>query len=403
MKVLISTIGSRGEVQPILGLAMALRALGHEATLCMPPNFAAWVASFGFASVPIGPDVKKLTAAGAVVPASKEQKAQSASGTVVDQFSVLTDAARGHDLLVGTGALQIAARSVAEALGIPHVFVAYCPVDFPSAHHPPPAFGGVHHCQTLPESTNRTLWDEVEQSWNTLFRGALNEGRASLGLAPVESARRHVFTERPWLAADPFLAPRPSDVVNVVQTGAWRLADPAPLPPPLEDFLARGDAPVYVGFGSMRGTPEMGALLVEAARALGVRAIVSQGWGGLAPAEDGEDVLSIGDVAHDALFPRVAAVVHHGGAGTTTTAACAGCPQLIVPHMYDQDYWAYRVQTLGIGVAGPPREALTLDTVRTGLHACLRPEVVARARESAQKIEPGGARIAAERLVREFG
>ena len=186
-------------------------------------------------------------------------------------------------------------------------------------------------------------------------------------------------------------------------TGAWRLADPAPLPSVLVDFLARGDAPVYFGFGSMRGAPQTGALLLEAARSLGVRAIISQGWGGLAPVEAGDDVLSIGDVAHAALFPRVAAVVHHGGAGTTTTAAIAGRAQFIVPHNYDQDYWAHRVQTLGIGVAGPPREALTLDAVRAGLLACLRPEVIARARESAQKVEPSGARIAAERLVREFG
>jgi vancomycin aglycone glucosyltransferase len=63
MKVLLSSIGSRGDVQPILAMAREIRASGHEARLCVAPNFKEWVESFGIECVPIGPDVKRFTSA----------------------------------------------------------------------------------------------------------------------------------------------------------------------------------------------------------------------------------------------------------------------------------------------------------------------------------------------------
>ncbi len=114
-------------------------------------------------------------------------------------------------------------------------------------------------------------------------------------------------------------------------------------------------------------------------------------------------MLSIGDVNHEKLFPRLAAIVHHGGAGTTQTAARAGRAQVIIPHNYDQFYWAHRVNQLGVGVSGPLRDELSKDALAQALHDCLQPEVTARAQALAARMERNGARVAAERLVREFG
>src|SRR5690242_18754628 len=101
----------------------------------------------------------------------------------------------------------------------------------------------------------------------------------------------------------------------------------------------------------MREERHTGAMLVQAATRAGRRAIVLRGWGDLGPADASSDCLVIDDVNHDALLPRVAVVVHHGGAGTTHAAARSGRPQVVVPHHYDQFYWARRVKRLGIGVA----------------------------------------------------
>jgi vancomycin aglycone glucosyltransferase len=406
MKVLLCSIGSRGDVQPVLALALELRALGHNASLCVAPNFKDWVESFGLACVPIGPDLKKLTGGSAPSKALKPSPAQLrqlAAHTIRGHFQVLTEAARGCDLIVAGGALQITTRSIAEALKIPYVFAAYCPVTLPSPDHPPPKMGS-HYSQSLPAMANRFLWMRDERSWNDLFRATLNEERAKVGLAPVRNVQRYIFTDRPWLAADPAIAPAfPRARMQIVQTGAWFLSDQTSLPDHLESFLANGEPPVYFGFGSMRAAEQTSRILIEAARALGLRSIISQGWANLGLIDAGTDCISISDVNHEELFTRVVAVMHHGGAGTTTAAARAGRAQIVVPHLYDQYYWAHRVQKLGVGVSGPTREGLTVNAIVRALRECLRPEMTARAQTLASGIELHGARTAAKRLASEFG
>ena len=117
-----------------------------------------------------------------------------------------------------------------------------------------------------------------------------------------------------------------------MQTGAWIVPDERPLPAELVAFLDAGPPPVYVGFGSMRGVPEdIARVTIEAIRAQGRRVLVGHGWADLGLIDDRDDCFVIGEVNQQALFGRVAAVVHHGGAGTTTTAARAGAPQVVVP------------------------------------------------------------------------
>ena len=411
MQVLLSSIGTRGDVQPIVALGLELQALGHKARLCVPPNFKEWVESYGLECVPIGPDLKKMTGGtvtGKPVLPSREQLQQMADMMVRGQFQVIGEAARDCDLILAATALQVATRSVAEAQDIPYVFAAYAPSVLPSSKYPPPSHGdaaqktGGHHSHSLSEEENLQLWKENEASFSR-FAAALNEERAKLGLGPVTGVQRYMFTARPWLAADPALAPAfPLDGMDVVQTGAWMLSDETPLPGEVENFLSAGEPPVYLGFGSMRASDQTAHVLIEAVRALGMRSILSQGWARLTPEDAGDDVLSIGDVNHQALFPRVAAIVHHGGAGTTHAAARAGTPQVIISHSYDQFYWAHRVQELGVGVSGPLRDDLTVENVAQSLHEVLQPKVKTHAEELAGRIELNGARIAAERLTSEF-
>lgn len=404
MHALLSTIGSRGDVQPLLALAVELNALGHTPSLCVPPNFKEWVESFGFVCHPIGPDVRQLARAAPSKPMrpTKAQRQQLAVGTIREQFRVLSDAARGCDLLVGGGALQLALRSIAESLDTPYVYVSYCPAALPSPDHPP-ARMLVHYPQWLPGVVNRILWLRDASSWNGLFRTPLNDERAKLGLAGVTDVQRYVVTERPWLAVDPVLAPAPKHAaMEIVETGAWFPHDETSLPADLERFLNDGEPPVYLGFGSMRGPEQTGPMLVQSARRIGRRAILSQGWANLGSSGRDRQCLVIGDVNHQALFPRVAAVVHHGGAGTTQTTARAGRPHVVIPHHYDQFYWASRVEKLGIGVSTLSRESLTVDALATALERCLRPELTVRAAALAARLSPDGARIAAQRFVTEF-
>jgi vancomycin aglycone glucosyltransferase len=319
------------------------------------------------------------------------------TGTVAAQFDTIATAARGSDILVGATALQVAAPSVAEHLGIPYFFAAYCPTVLPSPRHAPPLLPFLGDKPTdLPDYGE--LWALDSKRWNSAWREPINEKRSLLGLRAIDDVRSYVLTELPWLAADPTLGPWPdTGDRQVLQTGAWILPDDRALSTELEAFLHAGDPPVYFGFGSVRAPQDLSRVMIGSARSLGRRAIISRGWAELAPLDDGADCLSIGEANLQALFKRVAAVVHHGGAGTTTAAARAGAPQLVIPQHYDQHYWAQRVQQLGIGAAhalGAP----STDSLTSALERALHPDVASRARRVAANVRVDGARVAAERL-----
>jgi vancomycin aglycone glucosyltransferase len=236
MRVLLSTIGSRGDVQPLVALAMQLRTFGADAHLCVPPDFQARIDHLGFQVTPVGPELRKAMAAGAPTPGappSPELLQKLAAATVATQFETITKAARGCDVIVGATALQIAARSVAERMGIRYVFVAYCPTVLPSPLHAPPPLP-LPGVPAPPETAdNRELWSQDARRFHARFGAALDAHRASLGLTPVQDVQSHVFTDQPWLAADPMLGPWPDATdtdPGVVQTGAWILPTNASSP-----------------------------------------------------------------------------------------------------------------------------------------------------------------------------
>lgn len=400
MRVLLSTIGSRGDVQPLVALALQLKALGQEVHLCVPPDFRNWIESLGIPVTSIGPELRSTGKASptAALP-TPEQRRQMIAGTVAAQFETITAAAQACDIIVGATALQIAAPSVAEWMGIPYVFTGYCPAVLPSLHHAPPVLALQGQTPASAGADYRELWAQEARQWNEMWGDFLNSHRNSLGLAAVSDVRSHVLTEQPWLAADPTLGPWPDATDQTVfQTGAWILPDARPLSSELEAFLDAGEPPVYFGFGSIRAPEELSQVMIQSARALGRRAIVLRGWADLVLVDNEPDCLSIGEVNQQLLFKRVAAVVHHGGAGTTTTAARAGAPQVIIPQHYDQHYWAQRIHQLGIGSAHAPGSPI-VDSLSCALERALQPDVVARAQAIATKVRSDGAQIAAHRLI----
>ena len=182
------------------------------------------------------------------------------------------------------------------------------------------------------------------------------------------------------------------------QTGAWFLENDRPLSRDLEAFLDAGDPPIYFGFGSIRAPANISRVMIQSARALGHRAIILQGWADLSLIDNEPDCIAIGEVNHQALFKRVAAVVHHGGGGTTHAATRAGAAQVIIPQHYDQYYWAGRVEQLGIGIAHTPATP-TSDSLTDALRRTLQPEVAARANSIAAAVRTDGTRVAALRLI----
>jgi vancomycin aglycone glucosyltransferase len=402
MRILLSTFGSRGDVQPLLALAVALRTLGADPRVCAPPD-AEFVKLFADAGVPLLPAFRSVRdwIAEMLPKRATLSLPQVAAQVMASQYEAIGNAAQGCDVMVATGLFSsvAAARSVAEQLGMHYVHAAYCPMFLPSPHQRP--FEYPSHPLPPDVTDNQALWDRDVHVMNELFGKGLNALRVSVGLPEVDNVRDYCHGVRPLLAADPVLAPwrRPAKL-DVAQTGAWILPDSRPLPAELLTFLDAGAPPVYVGFGSLPAPKDFARMAIEVVRAHGHRILLSRGWAELALADELEDCFVIGEVNQQALFPRVAAVVHHGGAGTTTAAARAGAPQVIVPQIADQPYWAGRVWDLGIGSAhdGPTP---TAESLSAALEAALSPGTRARALAVADTILGDGAMRAARVLLEE--
>ncbi len=325
---------------------------------------------------------------------------ESMPDLITDQFETVGAAVEGCDVIVGANAHQYAAPSIAEYAGIGCVTAVYAPVALPSTDVPPPPTPG----ETASEAASiEERWRDAARAWSERALERINHNRGRLGMQPIDDVLDYVLTDPTWLAADAALAPVPTTPGRqVFQTGAWLLAGGAPLPADLEAFLARGEPPVLVGFGSMPLAREASHRLIGAVRAARRRILVSRGWADLDLVDDAHDCMALGDVSYDVLFPRVAAVVHHGGAGTVATAARAGAPQVVVPMFGDQFYWASRVVALGIG-STTPYATMSEESLSAALRTALDPGVAARARSLAGRVGSDGAMIAARRLEASHG
>ncbi|WP_442904691.1 glycosyltransferase [Glycomyces sp. MUSA5-2] len=398
MRFLMTTFGSRGDVEPIAGLAAALRAQGAEAVVCAPPDeeFAQLLGGLGVELVPMGAPVRPQISG--PKPPSMADAPRRAAGLVEAQYTAVVAAGEGCDAVLGTGLPPVGARLAAERLGTRFVYAGFVPGVLPSPHVRPHGRPG----KPFPEgeTDNLKLWEVDRENLHALYGPPLNERRAELGMKPVTDVRAYLLDHRPWLATDPELGPwTPAPGYEVEHTGAWFAPDDRPLPAALEAFLDAGEAPVYVGFGSMpfQSGRDAAEAAVAAIRDQGRRVVVSRGWADLVP-DGGDDAFAVGEANHRRLFTRVAAVVHHGGAGTTHKAALAGAPQVVVPQIADQPYWAGRVAALGVGAAhdGPNP---TYESMTAALRTALAPETKERAAALAGRIRTDGAERAARLLI----
>jgi hypothetical protein len=285
---------------------------------------------------------------------------------------------------------MVVGLSVAEKLGKPFIEAHLQPIGAPTDLYPGVLLAGVP--RWLGGPGRRLSHHLTELAVWMPFRSAMNSAREKvLGLR----GRPTAADGQPILYGfSRHVVPVPEDSARERHvTGYWFLPSAASAPSPaLESFLARGGTVVSIGFGSMASTDaaSVTALVRDAVRSAGVRAVLLSGWGGLSAPAASDDIFCADAVPHDWLFSRVTAVVHHGGAGTTGAALRAGVPAVVVPFTMDQPFWASRVAALNAGPPPIPRARLTTARLADALRRATTDEAI---RASAAAI---GAAIRAE-------
>ncbi|MFJ8209481.1 glycosyltransferase [Streptomyces sp. NPDC096033] len=404
MKILIAAAGSRGDVDPYTGLGAALRAAGHDVALAATAPFAPLVRAAGLEFRALPADTRPR---GDVTDRRELMRTAAAFLAELGQgFAGAVDA--GTDLLLLSTTTAPLGWHLAEATGTPSLGV-YLQPTAPTGDFPPVVTGA----RSLGRLGNRAAGRFALRMADRISEQGAARLRDRLGLAPLTaSAMRRQRERAHWPVlhgCSTALVPAPADWrpgLDVVGNW-WPYVDPAQrLPADLEDFLGAGPRPVLIGFGSMAaGEGErLGELAVRALRRAGLRGILQSGSAGLT-ADGGPDVLTVGDVPHALLLPRVAAVVHHAGAGTSAAALRAGVPAVTVPVTADQPFWARRLAALGAAAAPVPFASLTAEGLAEALDRVVNEEPYARAARAAARhlaTEDGAARVleAVERIAR---
>ena len=395
MKIGIQTWGSHGDIRPLLALAEGLQAAGNQVHLvltCVDSDVYAGVVSQNgvritvLASPVLDPaaatELSRLTAR-ASNPMKQVRTVLDMAFTPVED--AMFDAARRlcaeSDVVIGhyfMHPLQIAA----EALGRPYVSVLLTHAAVASAcHHP--VNGG-----SLGKPVNRALWWLVRTLLNRTFLAAPNRLRARLGMPAVRDVMRDIWLS-PHLALVA-VSPRicqvapdwPASVRACGFLDTPNLAIEGALSPALEEFLAAGEAPVYMTFGSwmpldVREQGEALALLTQAAALAGCRAIVQAPRARECGYASDERTLFVGAAPHHAIFPRCRAVLHHGGAGTTQSAALAGQPSIVVAFLNEQEHWAGELRRLGVAGRPAKRRSATPRLLARRIRAVLASQAMA--------------------------
>lgn len=378
MRVMVVAGGSRGDVQPLIPLAQGIQAAGHEVTVAASVDSERLVTDRALRFQPLEVSITGQMTSGA----GRTWIADSAGRPFRElrhMRRVYADAAQpladGLLSLAGTADLFVSGiftldsvASIAQHDRSAHAIALLCPF-----HPTADGRSGLtaQNARTQSANLSRTRLGRWLLSRSVTQAGRLVRHRLGMPETGAKGFRRTLDTVPTALGASPLLVPAARDWPrNVTVTGPWTLPTPDDWVPPQEllDFLEAGPPPIYLGFGSMSVVQpdRTRELALAAARATGLRLVLS-GTDLTGPA--GDDVLGIADVPHDWLFPRMRAVVHHGGAGTTHAALLAGVPQLAVPHIADQPYWARRIHEEHLGPAPLPLNRLTADRLIERLRA----------------------------------
>ena len=386
MRVLIASAGGRGDVAPFTGLGAAIRAAGHNVTITSNDEYESLVVGCGLEFRPLPgtqgmfDDPRWMQDLGGPAPAAKLIRLLAGHVRTLNKAILAVARQDAPGVLALSGIATVGGYHVAEGLGLPGMDLLLQPghttADFP------PSF--VSGGRSFGRFGNRAAGMAMTTGLALAMAGPAREIRRELGLP--RRGIREALTGEPdggrwpvFYGFSPAVVPRPADWPDTCQvTGYWWPRRPAGWRPPaeLEEFLDSGPPPVFFGFGDM--TPDDPGEFIDLAAAAGCQAGVRQ----VIQAEQTDpvsvgrpgDSIVIGDVPHDWLFPKMAAVVHHAGAGTAAAGLRAGVPAVTVPVLADQPFYAARLAALGVGPLPIPRRRLTVAALAVAIRdAVARP------------------------------
>jgi len=402
LRIVLSNIGTFGDINPLIAIALELKRRGHVPVMAVPAVFGPKILPLGLEFHPVRPDidpqntlmaemiydVRKGTERGL-----REFLFPVLRQTYDDLLDAATQPARADLLLLGE--LNYAGPLVAEITGIPWASYILAPLSFFSAFDPPvlPMYPRLARAdKTIPGMGRaiKRLARLVSRNWSQPIYDLRHELGLPKGENPLFDAKHSPFLVLA-LFSRTLALPQKDWPPNTIITGFCFYdsdAGNAALPPNLEAFLNAGPPPVVFTLGSaaVLAAGRFYEFSARAAIRLGIRAVLLIGNDKRNQLRQPlPDTICVAEYApYSALFSRAAMVVHQGGVGTTAQCLRAGKPMLIMPFSHDQPDNGRRMQRLKVarviqrGNYTPVRVARKLKAMLAEPLYARRAEMVAR-------------------------
>lgn len=405
MKIAITTIGTRGDLQPYIALGLGLKGSGYEVQIVSAKNEETFVRNYGLDFFALDVDIQKIMEGGDVKEMAKGSNpfkfiishlkgSKSLKKLMVKIQEEIWAACKKADLIIFHPGMPLGfflgkEKNIKAILATP--FPVISTKDYPSIlFYSLPRLGSYYNLLTH-FIFDKVFW-ALGKSSIKLFWAKNIKSKIDLDTSPIKQQINsgHLVLN----GYSELLFKQPKEWPNNIHTtGSWIIDTETNFVPPIEldDFINNGDPPIYIGFGSMKDLNSFNktlALIIEALDITNQRAVVGLGWTkinykGALP----ENIFLVESVPHTWLFPKMKMLIHHGGAGTTATGLRAGKPTIIVPHNADQPAWGQRVFELGVGSKPIKKSKLTAGKLANAISFSQTPNIIAKAERIGQQLK----------------
>lgn len=372
MKILLISIGTRGDIEPFLAQAEILTEAGHEVHCLFPEQFRETVDKLGFPF--LGFDRRFLE----MLETESGKSVMGGGGNAINKIKNFIKLIRSSFGLQKTlnSQQKEAIDSINPDRVVFHPKALYCTL--PAMAEPKKYFelspipNLIHPNSEFPH-LGLSKWKPFSAKWNLKTYNWINGARymtfhkflkpyyqnfpgLDLSTKSIKNFEMNqlqvIYQISPTLYPKPSNWPETAHVTGFFSRNQFQNYTPGPS---LEAWLSKYPKAVLLTFGSMSNPKpeEYSTKIILLLEKHGIPAIVNLSWGGLQKIDSsGDSIYYINQIPYDWILPRLYGIIHHGGSGTTHSAAKSGAVQLIVPHIMDQYFWNRLIQTKGLGPLG---------------------------------------------------
>lgn len=360
-KIVLSTFGSLGDINPKVALGLELRKRGHQVTFNVMEAFREKFDLLGFEISSLRPNLDPEDRA--LVRRLMDIKTgpelmfnEILLPNLRPMYEDVMKAVEGADLII-SGEVVLPVKSVVEKTGIKWVSTSLAPISFLSAEDPNvyPTAEFLENFRFMPKFFHKMILSLARKTFHKWFK-PYREFRRELGLDENHDpmfGNKYSRSLHLAMFSKVLAKPQPDWASATLQTGFCFYdgnQDLGKMPEDLDKFLNEGEAPIVFTLGSaaVMDARDFYEQSIEAAKILNKRAVMLYGIFNEPPKGLDADRIGFDYAPYGQIFSRSCAVVHQGGVGTTSQVLRAGVPMLVMPYSHDQPDNAARCKRLGV-------------------------------------------------------